>query len=197
MARLENTLDQAKNDNSSISVSSANTLFKASVIALTVIAGASLVTVQAYAAQVTAPQLTKDNTSKPFPKAAAVLDKLHQAATRADWDTYFSLYLPEAVFIGTDATEHWSMSEFEGYARPTDGWEYTVKNRVFVSVKTQNNDRVLMFDELLDSASYGLSRGTGTLIKTDSGWKIAQYHLSFPIPNEIAKEITARIKSEK
>ena len=197
MARLENTLDQAKNDNSSISVSSANTLLKASVIALTVIAGASLVTVQAYAAQVTAPQLTKDNTSKPFPKAAAVLDKLHQAATRADWDTYFSLYLPEAVFIGTDATEHWSMSEFEGYARPTDGWEYTVKNRVFVSVKTQNNDRVLMFDELLDSASYGHSRGTGTLIKTDSGWKIAQYHLSFPIPNEIAKEITARIKSEK
>ncbi|MBE7215884.1 nuclear transport factor 2 family protein [Shewanella benthica] len=158
---------------------------------------ASLVTVQAYAAQVTAPQLTTGKPSKPFPKAAAVLDQLHQAATRADWDTYFSLYLPEAVFIGTDATEHWSMSEFEGYARPTDGWEYTVKNRVFVSVKTQKNDRVLMFDELLDSASYGLSRGTGTLIKTDSGWKIAQYHLSFPIPNEIAKEITARIKSEK
>ena len=197
MARLANTLDQAKNYNRFISISSANALFKTWVIALTVIAGASLVTVQAYAAQVTAPQLTTDKPSKPFPKAAAVLDKLHQAATRADWDTYFSLYLPEAVFIGTDATEHWSMSEFEGYARPTDGWEYTVKNRVFVSVKTQNNDRVLMFDEQLDSASYGITRGTGTLIKTDSGWKIAQYHLSFPIPNEIAKEITARIKSEK
>ncbi|WP_237158132.1 nuclear transport factor 2 family protein [Shewanella psychrophila] len=75
--------------------------------------------------------------SKSFPKAAALLNKLHQAATQADWDSYFSLYLPEAVFIGTDATERWSTPEFEGYARPTDGWEYTPKNSVFMSVKTQ------------------------------------------------------------
>ena len=51
-----------------------------------------------------------------------------------------------------------------------------------------------LFDELLNSPSYGVSRGTGTLIKTNGEWKIAQYHLSFPIPNGIAKKITAEIK---
>ncbi|WP_076410748.1 nuclear transport factor 2 family protein [Shewanella sp. UCD-KL12] len=131
-----------------------------------------------------------------YPEANAVLDQLHRAASLADWEVYFSLYLPDAVFIGTDATEHWGMTEFEGYARPTDGWTYEPKSRTLISAYTQHKDQVLMFDELLDSASYGLSRGTGTLIKTDKGWKVAQYHLSFPIPNEIAKEITTRIKSK-
>lgn len=131
------------------------------------------------------------------PEAEALLNQLHLAATNADWDTYFNVYLPEATFIGTDAAEHWNMAEFEGYARPTDGWHYTLKSRTFVSINTASNDQVLMFDELLDSASYGLCRGTGTLIKRDNRWKVAQYHLSFPIPNNIAKEITARIKVEK
>lgn len=147
--------------------------------------------------EVSTPVQSINDSANQYPDASAVLDKLHLSATKADWDSYFSLYLPEAVFIGTDATEHWGMTEFEGYARPTDGWKYTPQSRVFVSVNTQHNDQVLMFDEILDSVSYGLSRGTGTLIKTKKGWKIAQYHLSFPIPNEIAKEITAKIKSEK
>lgn len=135
--------------------------------------------------------------NKQFSQAEALLDNLHQSATEANWNKYFSLYLPDAIFIGTDATEHWTMSEFEGYARPTDGWEYTVKGRTLVPFTTLTGDKVLVFDELLDSASYGVSRGTGTLLFTSSGWKIAQYHLSFPIPNEIAKEITGRIKAVK
>ena len=124
-------------------------------------------------------------------EAAQVLDRLHQAASDADWDNYFSLYLADALFIGTDANEHWTMDEFQQYARPTQGWTYTLKSR-----KLLKRDKVIVFDELLDSQSYGLSRGTGTLILTDTGWKIMQYHLSFPIPNEIAKEITATIKSK-
>jgi len=134
---------------------------------------------------------------KQLSQAEALLDSLHQSAAEANWNRYFSLYLPDAIFIGTDATEHWTMSEFEGYARPTDGWEYTLRERTLVPLTTLNGDKVLVFDELLDSASYGVSRGTGTLLLTSSGWKIAQYHLSFPIPNEIAKEITARIKAAK
>jgi len=136
-------------------------------------------------------------TEKQWSQAEVVLDSLHQSASEANWNRYFSLYLPDAIFIGTDATEHWTMPEFEGYARPTDGWEYTVKGRTLVPVTTLNGDKVLVFDELLNSASYGVCRGTGTLLLTRDGWKIAQYHLSFPIPNEIAKEITRRIQSEK
>ena len=51
------------------------------------------------------------------------------------------------------------------------------------------------FDELLDSQSYGVARGTGVLLKTDTGWKVSQYVLTFPIPNDVADEVTERIKA--
>lgn len=122
--------------------------------------------------------------------AAQVLDKLNQYSSSADWDKYFALYRQDGIFIGTDATERWSMAEFERYSRPTKGWRYDLTRRHLV----QHGD-VILFDELLNSPSYGVSRGTGTLIKTNGEWKIAQYHLSFPIPNAIAKQITAEIKN--
>jgi len=62
-----------------------------------------------------------------------------------------SLYLPDAIFIGTDATEHWTMSEFEGYARPTDGWEYTVKGRTLVPVTTQSGDNTNRYKKVIYS----------------------------------------------
>ncbi|MEL4280189.1 nuclear transport factor 2 family protein [Shewanella mangrovisoli] len=122
--------------------------------------------------------------------AAQVLDKLNQYSSSADWDKYFALYRQDGIFIGTDATERWGMAEFERYSRPTKGWRYDLTSRHLV----QHGD-VILFDELLNSPSYGVSRGTGTLIKTNGEWKIAQYHLSFPIPNSIAKQITAEIKN--
>jgi hypothetical protein len=54
---------------------------------------------------------------------------------------------------------------------------------------------VAYFDEILESKSYGTSRGTGVLVKTRAGWKIAQYALTFPIPNDLAKDTTDRIKA--
>ncbi|MFV0597790.1 nuclear transport factor 2 family protein [Shewanella sp.] len=122
--------------------------------------------------------------------AAQVLDKLNQYSSSADWDKYFSLYRQDGIFIGTDATERWGMAEFERYSRPTKGWRYDLTSRHLVQ-----HGNVILFNELLSSPSYGVSRGTGTLIKTNGEWKIAQYHLSFPIPNAIAKHITAEIKN--
>nr|WP_258406010.1 nuclear transport factor 2 family protein [Shewanella acanthi] len=122
--------------------------------------------------------------------AAKVLDALNQYSSSADWDKYFALYRKDGIFIGTDATERWGMAEFERYSRPTKGWRYDLTERHLI----QHGD-VILFDELLNSPSYGMSRGTGTLIKTEGEWKIAQYHLSFPIPNGIAKQITQEIKS--
>ena len=129
--------------------------------------------------------------SSPDQQAAAqVLDLLNQYSSDADWDKYFALYRKDGIFIGTDASERWGMAEFEHYSRPTKGWRYDLTERHLI----QHGD-VILFDELLNSPAYGVSRGTGTLIKTDGNWKIAQYHLSFPIPNEIAKSITAEIKA--
>jgi len=39
----------------------------------------------------------------------AVLTSLHQAASDADGELYFSLFADDAVFMGTDATERWSV----------------------------------------------------------------------------------------
>ena len=36
-----------------------------------------------------------------------ILTKWHQAASEANFDTYFGLMASEGVFIGTDATENW------------------------------------------------------------------------------------------
>ncbi|MGS0681809.1 nuclear transport factor 2 family protein [Shewanella sp. 125m-7] len=123
-------------------------------------------------------------------QATMVLDALNQYSSTADWDNYFALYDEQGIFIGTDVNEHWGKVEFEQYARPTKGWRYDLVSRKM----TQHGD-VIWFDEILSSPSYGVSRGTGTLIKTNQGWKIAQYHLSFPIPNAIAKSITQQIKA--
>ncbi|QLE86232.1 nuclear transport factor 2 family protein [Shewanella sp. Scap07] len=124
--------------------------------------------------------------------AAKVLDKLHHYAADADWDNYFALYSKDAVFIGTDAAEYWDMKQFASYARPTDGWRYQP-----ISRRLMQFGDTMVFDELLDSQSYGTSRGTGTLILNENGWQIAQYHLSFPIPNDIAKSITQQIKTHE
>src|SRR5262245_62071555 len=60
---------------------------------------------------------------------AAVLDMLHAAAAKADGKLYFKLFTDDAVFIGTDATERWTIAEFKDYAMKRfetgKGWTYT------------------------------------------------------------------------
>jgi hypothetical protein len=125
----------------------------------------------------------------------SVLDGFHSAAAAADEEKYFSYFTPDAVFLGTDATERWTREQFRRWAHPYfasgKGWTYRATTR-WVSFAPDR--RVAWFDELLESASYGTCRGSGVLVATDSGWKIAQYDLSIPIPNEIAGEIVRRIE---
>ena len=126
-----------------------------------------------------------------------VLDQLHAAASKADGKAYFDLYAPDAVFIGTDASERWTMDQFRGYALPLfaqgKGWTYAPRLR-HVTIGRVPCSCVAWFDEILDSASYGTSRGTGMVTLTPFGWKIEQYALTFPIPNDLAKEMTGKIK---
>lgn len=120
---------------------------------------------------------------------ASVLHALHQAAANANWDRYFDLFTADASFLGTDKSEHWHMAAFEQYARATPGWRYQELARTI----SKHGD-VAVFDEELNHEKYGISRGTGTLVRTDDGWKILQYHLSFPIPNGVALRLTEQIK---
>jgi len=124
-----------------------------------------------------------------------VLNSFHQAASDADGALYFSLFAEDAVFIGTDATERWSVEEFKTFAEPYfskgRGWTYTKTQR---HVDIAVNGETAWFDEMLWNEKYGTCRGTGVLVLTEKGWRIAQYHLTFPIPNELSAEFTSRIK---
>jgi ketosteroid isomerase-like protein len=130
--------------------------------------------------------------------AGAVLDALHAAAAKADAKTYFALYTPDAVFIGTDVSERWTLPEFRAYAAKPfaegRGWTY-VKRERHVRLAPGDCRCVAWFDEVLDSKSYGTARGTGVLVKGEGGWKVAQYALTFPIPNDLADRMTAEIKA--
>lgn len=131
--------------------------------------------------------------------AARVLDALHREAAEADGAAYFDLFAPDAVYIGTDVTERWSIAEFRGYAEPYfnrgQGWTYTPRSRSLTLAPLACRC-VVWFDEALDSASYGTSRGTGVVVRgADGRWRIALYALTFPIPNALARDMTARIRA--
>ena len=134
----------------------------------------------------------------PEQQIGATLDALHAAAAKADGPAYFALYTPDAVFIGTDASERWDMTAFKAYATPSfakgQGWTYVPRER-HITIAPIACRCVAWFDELLDSAGYGTSRGTGTLMLTPDGWKVSQYALTFPIPNDLANDMTAKIRA--
>lgn len=127
---------------------------------------------------------------------SATLDALHEAASEADFDRYFSLYADEAVFLGTDATERWTREEFMDYTKARfntgTGWTYHMLER---HIAIAPGGRTAWFDERLENANLGETRGSGVLVMEGGGWKIAQYNLTIPIPNEMAREVAERIRA--
>jgi ketosteroid isomerase-like protein len=132
----------------------------------------------------------------PSVQVERVLDAFHRAAADADEERYFGLLADHAVFLGTDGGERWDKAAFRAFAHPHfaqgKGWTFTPRDR---HVAFSADGRVAWFDEALDSASYGACRGSGVLERTGSTWKIAQYNLSIPIPNDLAKDLVARIRA--
>ncbi len=146
-------------------------------------------------------------TEDPVTAVEHALDALHAAASAADGDRYFALFTADAVFLGTDATERWTIDEFRAYAEPHfsagRGWTYTPRDRhVFIDA----TGTTAWFDERLDNENYGEVRGTGVLRRTgptdsdgpggsDTPWRIAQYNLAFPVPNDLAGDLVERIRA--
>lgn len=127
---------------------------------------------------------------------AAVLDDFHAAAAASDLERYSGHFAPGGVFLGTDASERWTVPEFRDYARPFfeagRGWRYEPVER-FVSLSRDGD--VAWFDERLVNGRYGETRGSGTLRRLDGTWRIASYVLSIPVPNELAADLVERIRA--
>lgn len=133
--------------------------------------------------------------ANPEKAVAEVLDALHLAASKADGKAYFALFAPDAVFFGTDKTERWPLKEFQPYGQKRfdtgKGWTYKPTERhVFFS----GDGKTAWFDERL-AHSAGEARGTGVLVHDGKAWKIVQYNLSFPVPNDLFDPIYAIIKT--
>jgi len=127
---------------------------------------------------------------------AAVLDDWHAAAAAADEERYFGHFAPDGVFLGTDDSERWTVAAFRAYAQRRfsegQGWTYVPRDR---NVDFSPDGRVAWFDEKLDNESYGRVRGTGVLRRTDDGWKIVHYSLSFPIPNDVTLAVVGIVRA--
>lgn len=124
----------------------------------------------------------------------ALLDDWHQAASVGDGPRYFGYFTPDAVFIGTDLSERWTVDEFQAYASPHfedgHGWTMTADRREIVV-----REGYAYFDEDLTSEGLGAVRGSGVLRRTAEGWAIAHYVLSFIIPNERVVELKELLAS--
>lgn len=127
-------------------------------------------------------------------KVAAILDAWHKAAADANFNNYFDAMTEDAIFIGTDATENWTKTEFKAYAKPHfdngKAWNFTaVERHIYLS-----KDKTLAwFDELLNT-QMKICRGSGVLVRVKGQWKIQHYVLSMTVPNEVSDKIV-EIKS--
>ncbi|MFO7743984.1 MAG: nuclear transport factor 2 family protein [Psychroflexus sp.] len=114
------------------------------------------------------------------------MNSWHKAAEEADFDTYFGLMTSDAVFVGSDATEVWSFSEFKAFSKPYfdagKAWTFKPVNR---NIYISKDQKIAWFDEVLNSDHMGLCRGSGVLIQKEGEWKIKHFVLSLTVPNSL------------
>lgn len=122
------------------------------------------------------------------------IDNWHKAAAEANFENYFQFLTDDAVFIGTDATENWTKSEFMSYAKPFfdkgKAWSFTSLER---NIYFSADGKMAWFDELLNT-QMKLCRGSGVLVKVKNTWKLKHYVLSMTVPNANSNEVIS-IKS--
>lgn len=125
------------------------------------------------------------------------LNDFHDAAAKADKPRYLGHFAPNAVFIGTDPGERWTLEPFAAYVSKYfdagAGWAYTPVSR---NVDVSDDGNTAWFDERVDNAKYGACRGTGVLVKSRGQWRIAQYNLSVPVPNDLMLRLVEMIRGQ-
>ncbi|AMC11595.1 hypothetical protein Lupro_10105 [Lutibacter profundi] len=125
-----------------------------------------------------------------------VLNAWHKSAAEANFDLYFNAMAADAIFIGTDASENWTIPAFKNFSKPYfdkgKAWNFKpVERNVYVN----SDGRIAWFDELLDTWM-GVCRGSGVLKKNGDTWKIEHYVLSLTIPNGNVEDVR-KINKEK
>lgn len=116
-----------------------------------------------------------------------LMNAWHRAAATADADTFFGSMTADGIYIGTDQTELWTRDEMAKWAQQyfdrDSAWDFkTIERNVY-----ENADgNTAWFDEKLDTWM-GVCRASGVVERTGEEWKIAHYHLSVTIDNDLIK----------
>lgn len=118
-----------------------------------------------------------------------LINQWHKDAAITNGDSYFELMTDDAIYIGTDDTEHWTKEQFQSFSMPYfdagKAWSFTATERnVFFST----DKKVAWFDELLDTWM-GVCRGSGVMEKLHGKWKLKHYHLAVTVPNDDINEV--------
>jgi hypothetical protein len=133
----------------------------------------------------------------PAQAVASTLDDWHHAAAVADEARYFGYFTTNAVFMGTDAAERWTVPDFRQWAKPQfqrkSAWSLKPRDR---HIEFSADANIAWFDEMLDTPNLGVCRGSGVLVRSRDKWKIAQYNLSIPIPNGLAASVVKQIQAQ-
>ena len=127
------------------------------------------------------------------PEIHQFIDLWHQAAAKANADVFFGSMAENSIYIGTDATERWTKTEFMAFAKPYfdrgNAWDFKPYER---DLHVTSDGKIAWFSELL-TTWMGPCRGSGVLRKTKKGWKLEQYHLSVTVPNDIIKDFISLV----
>ena len=82
----------------------------------------------------------------------ALLDNWHLAATNANLEAYFSVLDDKAIYIGTDASEIWTKSEFYNFCKPHfikgKAWDFKAYDR---NIYFSEDRKTAWFNELLNT----------------------------------------------
>gem|GEM_PF-1241201 len=120
-----------------------------------------------------------------------LVDRWHRAAASADEKVFFGSMTPDAIYIGTDASERWLRPDFERWAmkyfQRKSAWSFHPFDRHIV-VSCDGN--TAWWDEHLHTWM-GVCGGSGVAVRTQDGWRIAHYHLAVTVPNARMQDFIA------
>jgi len=112
----------------------------------------------------------------------ATLDALHKAGADADAAAFESLLAQDVVFLGVGGTARLEGQAARAYFSEQlpqgSAWAYSSSLR---ETRVSADGSVAWFDETLEHGQLGLGRGTGVLLRSSDGWRVAQYNLTMPM----------------
>ncbi len=122
----------------------------------------------------------------------SVLTDFHTAAATADPQRFFEHLASDAIFFGPGAPERFGVEQLRARFADAIGWMAGPSER---HVVVSRDGTLAWFDQRLASRQLGELRASGVLRGAGGGWKIVQYHVAMPVPNQLVAELVPELRA--